>query len=145
MAVFCTHRFAGAWPITHELGSHRFGAAASWAYLRLYHTHVDSSPVVTGEYHWSSQDLFGDYYFYSSVHWDAASKVATTDNVIVLPSAVPLVLFLFYPIIVLALRLRTAYRRHCRRIAGLCWACGYNLRGSPGPRCPECGTEVPAP
>ena len=32
-----------------------------------------------------------------------------------------------------------------RRKHGLCLKCGYDLRGSPGPRCPECGTEVPQP
>ncbi len=31
-------------------------------------------------------------------------------------------------------------RRRLREQRGLCAACGYNLRGSPGPRCPECGT-----
>jgi hypothetical protein len=41
---------------------------------------------------------------------------------------------------VLALR-RVRYRR--RRDRGLCFACGYDLRGSAG-RCPECGTVVSA-
>ena len=26
--------------------------------------------------------------------------------------------------------------------SGFCQTCGYNLRGLPEPRCPECGTEV---
>ncbi|MCX5661018.1 MAG: hypothetical protein NTW19_15120 [Planctomycetota bacterium] len=28
---------------------------------------------------------------------------------------------------------------------GLCVQCGYGLRGSPGPRCPECGKQMPMP
>jgi hypothetical protein len=32
-------------------------------------------------------------------------------------------------------------RRRWRR-AGCCRECGYDLRGSPGPRCPECGREM---
>jgi hypothetical protein len=35
-------------------------------------------------------------------------------------------------------------RRALRRIiAGLCPACGYDLRASDGARCPECGVELP--
>jgi hypothetical protein len=34
----------------------------------------------------------------------------------------------------------TARRLNRRRRSGLCTACGYDLRGTPGaPRCPECG------
>lgn len=33
-------------------------------------------------------------------------------------------------------------RRRHRRRKGLCLECGYNLRGLPEPRCPECGTEI---
>jgi hypothetical protein len=33
-------------------------------------------------------------------------------------------------------------RRAALRDAGACLACGYDLRGSPGPRCPECGEPI---
>lgn len=34
-------------------------------------------------------------------------------------------------------------RRRARTRRGHCAACGYNLCGSPGPLCPECGTPLP--
>jgi hypothetical protein len=38
---------------------------------------------------------------------------------------------------------RQLRRRRVRE--GRCLRCGYDLRGSPGPRCPECGTQFDPP
>jgi hypothetical protein len=45
---------------------------------------------------------------------------------------------------VAARRLRHERRRRRRIAAGLCGACGYDVRAS-GERCPECGLLVPSP
>ena len=37
---------------------------------------------------------------------------------------------------------RGPLRRRRRRRRGLCLKCGYDLRGLPEPRCPECGTPT---
>jgi hypothetical protein len=34
------------------------------------------------------------------------------------------------------------WRRPWRAIEGVCWNCGYSLRGLPGPVCPECGCDT---
>lgn len=49
-------------------------------------------------------------------------------------------LFGFVPAV--ALIRRPARRRKLRRKLGLCVTCGYDLRGLPEPRCPECGTPI---
>lgn len=49
-------------------------------------------------------------------------------------------LFGFVPAV--AMIRRPSRRRELRRKLGLCVKCGYDLRGLPEPRCPECGTQI---
>jgi hypothetical protein len=53
------------------------------------------------------------------------------------PHWLPLVLVGVIP----SLMATRSYRTYRRRVRGLCPACGYDLRATPG-RCPECGTDA---
>jgi hypothetical protein len=61
--------------------------------------------------------------------------VRSTLTLVIVPYWLACVLFAAIP----GLWLAAAVRRRFRRTAGLCPACGYDLRASPD-RCPECGT-----
>lgn len=58
-------------------------------------------------------------------------------NAWIIPPAVPFIGLVVYALL-------KGRRRRLRRIRGLCVNCGYDLRGSGSPRCPECGLPVPA-
>jgi hypothetical protein len=67
-------------------------------------------------------------------------SVNVTSRAVGGPTWIPGVLLLIPPAIALRRRART----HRRRRLGLCLTCGYDLRGSAGDRCPECGAVTPA-
>lgn len=61
---------------------------------------------------------------------------------VTLPLWMLFAVFATYPAVVLV---RGPLRRRRRRRMGLCIRCGYNLKGLPEPRCPECGRTVKQP
>ncbi len=75
-------------------------------------------------------------------HWSAAVGMGGNyGNIAGRYVSIPIwfLLLLFVPLPARAtFRMVRARRRHC---AGLCRACGYDLRATPD-RCPECGTHV---
>ena len=54
--------------------------------------------------------------------------------------ALPLVVLLPATTLLMAVRVATELQRGPVVVPGICVRCGYNLRGLPEPRCPECGT-----
>ena len=71
--------------------------------------------------------------------WGRVPITSGTEYRFTVPHWFPLLLTGWLPTVT-AIRMYRIYRRHAR---GLCPACDYDLRATPG-RCPECGTEVTA-
>jgi hypothetical protein len=64
-------------------------------------------------------------------------QLADWSSGILLPDWMPLVLFLLFP----AIRVAIWVRHRRRNRTGLCAVCGYDLRATPD-RCPECGLKI---
>ena len=95
-----------------------------------------------------SQEVWAGYtYSYEEMDWEIlgfggqrfqskppAQNPATTTTVFILPYLFPVFITAILPILWL-IRFRRAYIQRRRKEQGLCVKCGYNLTGSPGPRC----------
>lgn len=58
---------------------------------------------------------------------------------VVIPWWIFTIILGWYPALILVIQ---PIRRSRRRRRGLCVKCGYDLTGTPQPRCPECGTPI---
>ena len=99
--------------------------------------HENGLTIEYGPYIWRTRPT---YYFASFAGWGYAHHKTANQEYrgLMIPYWALLPLFATYPAVVF---IRGPLRRWRRRRRGLCLNCGYNLRGLPEPRCPECGTE----
>jgi hypothetical protein len=105
-----------------------FGAAA---YTLVRESYFD--PARGAYYEWNSPDRPGR----------AVKRVMTmSTRQVWFPHWLPALLTAAPPALWIAARARSRTRQR-RTARGLCPACGYDLRGTPG-RCPECGTPTAA-
>lgn len=71
----------------------------------------------------------------------ARGPITVSYQIVAIPFAVPAIFFGLAAMFPWMLHRRRARLRAARRRAGLCPACGYDLRATPG-HCPECGLEA---
>lgn len=117
--------------ITHEVG-------VNCSYPQLYRFRLGQNETV------DSRELLNFWgYKLQRYSWHFTNSHAHLNGTnVIFPLWLPLALFFLYP----ALREVARYHERARtrrRTAGLCVACGYDLRASTN-RCPECGTPFPS-
>lgn len=106
--------------------------------------HSYSSEAAAGYKTWTGNDRIPLWNTLGFDYYDSGSMVPRAQNLFDRRLSIPHWFFVLVLCVVPGLRwgcgLR-ARRRNRRLAAGLCPACGYDLRASPE-RCPECGTPV---
>ncbi len=108
-------------------------ASAAWHTGRLGLGHFGSDPLPI-------RSIWNRLGFNSYETGMMSSFSSDSEHGIAIPLWLPLVLSLFFPVLLLR---RICRQRH-RRAHGFCPDCGYDLRATPH-RCPECGRQVSTP
>jgi hypothetical protein len=111
---------------------------SDWQYARYAYP---LGPPGTGA---AAEGRFGFYFFSKTQTYDSARGATRRVDALRFPLWLPVVMGSILPAVVARSTLRRRAERRRDR-AGLCRRCGYDLRGSPGGRCPECGTTPQGP
>jgi hypothetical protein len=131
-AAFCPHQRS---LVTWETSTHRYELGFKVLGVQLArggHWQGDGISGVT------TKADFGNWLFLFGAYDVIAASGETSHHLYVHSGGLPLVVPTLLPTLWLLRRRRV--RRRIRR--GLCPACGYDVRASPG-RCPECGSATP--
>lgn len=104
----------------------------TWMFLEQPNLDPSARPLPTRQFGFLS-------FHYSANHAVAGNPNSPRLHIIALPASTIVFVAWLYPMICL---IRRPLRKLVRKRRGLCLQCGYNLTGSPEPRCSECGIPI---